>query len=193
MPIKLVAGLGNPGRDYALTRHNLGWVVLDALARKHRLSWRSEPSFPADLARWEGPAGPLWLLKPLTFMNESGVAVGAAARFYKLAAAEVAAVYDDVGLDFDRVKVSVTGSDGGHNGVASLLQHLGDGFARYRLGVGPRQPPEIDLKDFVLSKFSTEQHTIIETKLDSYVHGLELLLERGPDQAMNELNRRETS
>jgi len=103
---------------------------------------------------------------------------GAAARFYKLAAAEVAAVYDDVGWTLTGSK-SRSRQRRGHNGVASLLQHLGDGFARYRLGVGPRQPPEIDLKDFVLSKFSTEQHTIIETKLDSYVHGLELLLERG--------------
>jgi PTH1 family peptidyl-tRNA hydrolase len=193
MSIKLVAGLGNPGRDYALTRHNLGWVVLDALARKHRLTWRPEPSFPADAARWDSPAGLRWLIKPLTFMNESGVAVGAAARFFKLPVESVAAVYDDVGIEFGRVKVSVTGGDGGHNGVASLLQHLGDGFARYRLGVGPRTPPEIDLKDFVLSKFSPEQHTIIETKLTLYLQGLERLLDCGPAQAMNEMNRKEPS
>jgi PTH1 family peptidyl-tRNA hydrolase len=193
MSIKLVAGLGNPGRGYGLTRHNLGWVVLDALARKHRLSWRADGSFQAEVARWDGPAGIRWLAKPLTFMNESGVAVGAVARFLKLSVGEIAAVYDDVGIELGRVKVSVTGSEGGHNGVASLLAHLGDGFARYRLGIGPRLPPEMDLKDFVLSKFSSEQLIIIEAKLETYVRGLELLLDRGADQAMNQLNRKDLS
>jgi PTH1 family peptidyl-tRNA hydrolase len=193
MSIKLVAGLGNPGRGYGLTRHNLGWVVLDGLARKHRLNWRADGSFQAEVARWDGPGGTRWLAKPLTFMNESGVAVGAMARFMKLSVGEIAAVYDDVGLDLGRLKVSVTGSDGGHNGVASLLEHLGDGFARYRLGVGPRQPPEMDLKDFVLSKFSPEQLIIIEEKLEPYIRGLELLLDRGADQAMNQLNRKDPS
>jgi PTH1 family peptidyl-tRNA hydrolase len=193
MVIKLVAGLGNPGRDYALTRHNLGWFVVDALARKHRLNWRAEDRFQAELARWDGPFGTRWLVKPQTFMNESGVGVGAVAGFFKLAVDAIAAVYDDVGLELGRVKVSVSGGDGGHNGVASLLQQLGGGFARYRLGIGPKLPPEIDLKDFVLSKFSSEQLTIIENKLESYVSGLELLLDRGADQAMNELNRKDPS
>jgi PTH1 family peptidyl-tRNA hydrolase len=193
MAIKLVAGLGNPGLDYAPTRHNLGWVVIDALARKHRLTWRIEAHFQAELARWDSPSGARWLVKPLTFMNESGVAVGSVARFLKLPVDSIAAAYDDVGLEFGRVKISVAGGDGGHNGVASLLQQLGEGFARYRLGIGPRLPLEIDLKDFVLSKFSSEQLTIIENKLESYVCGLELLLDRGADRAMNELNRKDPS
>src|ERR1700722_4640148 len=188
MAIKLVAGLGNPGLDYAPTRHNLGWVVIDALARKHRLTWQVEAHFQAELARWDSPSGARWLVKPLTFMNESGVAVGSVARFLKLPVDSIAAVYDDIGLEFGRVKISVAGGDGGHNGVASLLQQLGEGFARYRLGIGPRLPLEIDLKDFVLSKFSSEQLTIIENKLESYVCGLELLLDRGADRAMNEQN-----
>ena len=103
----------------------------------------------------------------------------------------IAAVYDDCAIDCGRLKVSVTGSAGGHNGVASLLEHLGDGFVRYRLGIGPKQPPEMDLKDFVLSKFTPEQLVIIDQKLDHYVQGLELLLDRGADQAMNQLNRKD--
>jgi PTH1 family peptidyl-tRNA hydrolase len=194
MSISLVVGLGNPGRRYARTRHNLGWVVLDALARKHGLAWQQAPAFEAELARWEvAPGRTRWLAKPLTFMNESGRAAGALARYYQLPAAAVAAVYDEVALEVGRRKVSVSGSAGGHHGVASLLAHLGDGFARYRLGIGPRQPPEMDLKDFVLTQFSPEQLTIIEENLETTVQGLELLLDRGPDQAMNELNRKDPS
>jgi PTH1 family peptidyl-tRNA hydrolase len=192
MSIALVAGLGNPGREYAPTRHNLGWIVLEALARKHGLVWRSEPSFDAEVARWDlAPGRTCWLAKPLTFMNESGRAVGALARFYRMPPSAVAVVYDDCGIDCGRLKITVTGSAGGHNGVASLLEHLGDGFVRYRLGIGPKQPPEMDLKDYVLSKFSPEQLVIIDQKLDHYVQGLELLLARGADQAMNQLNRKD--
>jgi PTH1 family peptidyl-tRNA hydrolase len=189
----LVAGLGNPGRGYAKNRHNLGWIVVDALARKRGLAWRPHPAFEMDLARWDAPGGTRWLAKPLTFMNESGRAIGALARFHKLPAEAVVAVHDDLNLDFGRWKVSAGGSAGGHNGVASLIEHLGEGFARYRLGIGPRQPAEMDLKDYVLSNFSPEQLTIIDQKLDLYVQGLEVLLDGGVDQAMNQLNRKDPS
>ncbi len=192
MSISLVAGLGNPGREYELTRHNLGWVVLDALATKHRLAWKHTAKFEAEIACWDyAPGRTRWLVKPLTFMNESGRAIGAVARFYKIAPADIAAVYDDLTIDLGLVKVTVTGSAGGHNGVASLLEHVGDGFARYRLGIGPKQPPQMDMADFVLGKFTSEQQTLVTQKLDSYVSGLELLLARGIEPAMNHLNRRD--
>lgn len=192
MSISLVAGLGNPGRAYADTRHNLGWVVLDALARKHRLAWKDSAQFDAAIARWDhAPGHTRWLLKPLTFMNESGRAVAAVARFYKFAPTAIAAVYDDLTIDLGLVKVTVTGSAGGHNGVASLLEHLGDGFARFRLGIGPKQPPQMDMADFVLGKFTSEQQLLVTQKLDHYVAGLELLLSRGIEPAMNQLNRRD--
>lgn len=192
MSIKLVAGLGNPGRGYARSRHNVGWLLVDALAQKHGLIWRTEAAFEADVARWDrAPGGALWLIKPLSFMNDSGMPVGAFARFHRLPPGEIAAVYDDLTIELGRIKVSVSGSAGGHNGVASLLDHIGDGFVRFRLGVGPKEPPEMDLKDFVLSKFTFEQRAIIDQKLDSYVQGLELLLDRGADQAMNQLNRKD--
>ena len=190
----MVAALGNPGRAYARSRHNLGWMVAEALARKHRLSWRAEPAFEAEVARWDlGPGSTRWLVKPQTFMNESGRAIGAFARYRKLPVESIVAVYDDLTLDVGRLKVTVTGSSGGHNGVASLLEHVGQGFARYRMGIGPKVPPEMDLKDFVLTEFSPEQVVIIESKLDHLVQGLELLLDRGADQAMNQLNRKEPS
>jgi len=192
MSISLVAGLGNPGRSYETTRHNLGWVVLDALAKKHGLTWRASTRFEAEVARWDfAPGRTRWLAKPLTFMNDSGRSVAALARFHKLAPAAVAAVYDDLTIDLGLVKVTVTGSAGGHNGVASLLEHLGDGFARYRVGIGPKEPAQMELTDFVLGKFSPDQQIILNQKLATHVEGLDLLLTRGVEVAMNQLNRRD--
>ena len=192
MSITLVAGLGNPGREYAATRHNLGWIVIDAFALKRGLTWKTQPSFEADVARWDRPGhAPCYFAKPLTFMNDSGRSLGALARYYKLPVTSIVALYDDLNIDLGRVKVSVTGSAGGHNGVASLLEHFGDGFVRYRLGIGPKDPPQMDIKDFVLGKFSSPQHALVTQQLDHYLAGLGLLLSRGADAAMNQLNRRD--
>ncbi|ACB75568.1 aminoacyl-tRNA hydrolase [Opitutus terrae] len=193
MSISLVAGLGNPGREYASTRHNLGWIVLDALAAKLGLAWKPQPQFQAAVTRWNRPGhGACWLVKPLTFMNDSGVAVGALARFHKLPIESVLVLYDDLNIDLGLVKVSVTGSAGGHNGLASVIEHFGDGFVRYRLGIGPKEPPQMDLKDFVLGKFTPDQQSLVTQNLPSYLSGLDLLLSRGVDAAMNQLNRRES-
>jgi len=192
MSISLVAGLGNPGRDYEHTRHNFGWVVLDALAAKHGVAWKRAPQFEAAVARWDfAPGRTRWLLKPLTFMNDSGRALGAFVRFHKIELPAIAVVYDDLTIDLGLVKVTVSGSAGGHNGVASLLEHLGDGFVRYRLGIGPKLPPQMELTDFVLGKFTSEQSALLTQKLDHILQGLELLLSRGVEPAMNQLNRRD--
>ena len=192
MSISLVAGLGNPGRDYASTRHNLGWVVIEAFAKKLGLVWKKQPQFQAEVARWDrvGQAT-CYLAKPLTFMNDSGSAVAAIARFYKVPPASIAAIYDDLNIDLGLIKVSVSGSAGGHNGVASLLEHLGDGFVRYRLGIGPKDPSQMDIKDFVLGKFTSDQQILITQQLAQYLSGLDLLLSRGAEAAMNQLNRRD--
>jgi len=192
MFLSLVAGLGNPGRDYEQTRHNLGWVVLDAFAAKHGLAWKPAPQFEAQVARWDVGAGRTrWLVKPLTYMNESGRSIAALARFYKIEPGAVVAVYDDLTIDLGLIKVTTTGSAGGHNGVASLLTHLGSGFVRYRLGIGPKQPAQMELSDFVLGKFTSEQQSLVTQKLVPFVQGLDLLLSRGIEPAMNQLNRRD--
>lgn len=191
MFLSLVAGLGNPGREYDQTRHNLGWTVLDALAQKHRLVWKAAPQFEAELAKWKTGDGRLrWLVKPTTYMNGSGRSVTALARYHRIGADEIVAVYDDLTIDCGLVKVTANGSAGGHNGVSSLIEHLGEGFVRYRLGIGPR-PPEVELSDYVLGKFTPQQQTIVLQKLEFYVQGLELLLSRGLEPAMNQLNRRD--
>lgn len=193
MSISLVAGLGNPGLEYEGTRHNVGAVVVEALALQLGLPWQKERSFKAQIARWNVTSDQTILLaKPLTYMNESGLSVQAITGYYKIPAVAVVAVYDDLTIDLPRLKVSISGSAGGHNGVASLINSLGTGFTRYRIGIGPKSPPQMDLKDFVLGKFTSEQQSIITQSLDHYTAGLRLLLNEGADRAMNQLNRRDT-
>jgi PTH1 family peptidyl-tRNA hydrolase len=192
MSVTLIAGLGNPERKYAATRHNLGFTVVDALAAAEGLKWDMEYRFDAEIARWDvTPRVSRLLVKPLTFMNDSGRALRALLDFHRVPVDSLIVAYDDLTIDLGRVKVSVTGSAGGHNGVASLLEHLGSGFIRYRLGIGAARPPEMDIKDFVLEKFSTEHTKLIDQKLTTFVDGLRLLLNRGPAEAMNILNRRD--
>ncbi|CAM2966638.1 aminoacyl-tRNA hydrolase [Rariglobus hedericola] len=193
MSISLVAGLGNPGRDYDQTRHNVGFVVVEALARQLGLAWQKQRSFEAEVARWDPePGRTVYFAKPLTFMNESGRALQAMTGFYKIPGTAVTAVYDDLTINLGLVKVSVSGSAGGHNGVASLLERLGNGFIRYRIGIGPKDPPQMDLKDFVLGKFTPSQQLLLENNLERYVTGLRLVLDHGADKAMNQLNRRDS-
>jgi len=192
MSVTLIAGLGNPGREYAGTRHNLGFTLVEALAAAEGLKWKSDSRFEAETARWDVRPGVTRLLvKPQTFMNDSGRALRALLDFHRVPVDSLIVAYDDLTIDLGRVKVSVTGSAGGHNGVASLLEHLGSGFIRYRLGIGAPRPADMDLKDFVLGKFSTEQTTLIDQKLTTFVDGLRLLMNRGYADAMNILNRRD--
>ncbi|HET7537986.1 MAG TPA: aminoacyl-tRNA hydrolase [Candidatus Didemnitutus sp.] len=191
MSVSLIAGLGNPGQKYAGSRHNLGFVVVDALAVAEGLSWKHEARFEADVARWNvRPGVTRWLVKPQTFMNNSGRALRALLDFHKLPPTELAVAYDDFNIDLGLVKVSERGSAGGHNGVASLLEHLEGGFVRYRLGIGVPRPAEMDIADFVLGKFSPAEQLIIDQNLKSFVDGPRLLIDSGSARAMNSLNRR---
>ena len=192
MSVTLIAGLGNPGREYAGTRHNLGFTLVEALAAAEGLKWKSESRFESATARWDVRPGVTRLLvKPQTFMNDSGRALRALLDFHKVPVDALIVAYDDLTIDTGRVKVSVSGSAGGHNGIASLLEHLGNGFVRYRLGINEPRPAGMDLKDFVLGKFSPEQTKLIDQKLITFVDGLRLLLNRGTAEAMNTLNRRD--
>ena len=152
----LVAGLGNPGREYERTRHNLGWLVLDELARRHGGSWRSK--FSGSFAEVRLGDLRLGLLKPETYMNESGRAVGEAARFYKVEPEGLLVVHDDVDLEPGRLQARAGGGLAGHNGLRSLAQHLGSQeFVRLRIGVGrPGRGDPRSVSDWVLSSFAPE-------------------------------------
>jgi PTH1 family peptidyl-tRNA hydrolase len=192
MSITLIAGLGNPGREYSGTRHNLGFVGVEALAAAEGLAWKREHRFEADVARWNLRAGATRLLvKPQTFMNESGRSLRKLLDFFQVPVAALVVVYDDLTIDLGRLKVSVRGGAGGHNGIESLLEHLGTGFVRFRLGIGAQRPAAMDLKDFVLGKFTIEEQAIIDQRLVHFVSGLRLLIDSGYSRAMNTLNRRD--
>ena len=152
----LVAGLGNPGREYERTRHNAGWLVLDELARRHGGSWRSK--FSGSLAEVRLGDLRLALLKPETYMNDSGLSVGAAVRFFKVEPEQVLVVHDDVDLDAGRLQARAGGGLAGHNGLRSLAQHLGSqDFLRLRIGVGrPGRGDPRPVADWVLSPFAPE-------------------------------------
>jgi PTH1 family peptidyl-tRNA hydrolase len=152
----LVAGLGNPGREYERTRHNAGWLVLDELARRHGGSWRSK--FSGSLSELRVGDARVALLKPETYMNESGRSLGAAARFFKVAPERVLVVHDDVDLETGRVQAREGGGLAGHNGLRSLAQHLGSqDFLRLRIGVGrPSRGDGRSVADWVLSPFAPE-------------------------------------
>jgi len=152
----LVAGLGNPGRAYERTRHNAGWLVLDELARRHGGSWRSK--FSGSLAEVRVGDARLALLKPETYMNESGRSLGAAARFFKVEPQQVLVVHDDVDLETGRLQARAGGGLAGHNGLRSLAQHVGSqDFLRLRIGVGrPGRGDRRSIADWVLSPFAPE-------------------------------------
>jgi len=152
----LVVGLGNPGREYEHTRHNAGWLVLDDLARRHDGSWRSK--FSGSLAEVRLDGLRLGLLKPETYMNESGRSVRAAARFFKVEPGALLVVHDDVDLEAGRLQARLGGGLAGHNGLRSLAQHLGSqDFLRLRVGVGrPGRGDRRSVSDWVLSGFAPE-------------------------------------
>src|SRR5947208_17122152 len=131
--MKLVAGLGNPGRKYDGTRHNVGFDVLELLAERHKLEWESAPT-DALLARWR--AASVLLAKPLTFMNLSGQAIGELLRYFKIDVADLLVIVDEVQLPLAKLRARMRGSAGGHNGLKSVIAHVGEEFARLRIGVG---------------------------------------------------------
>ncbi|MEO7933460.1 MAG: aminoacyl-tRNA hydrolase [Chthoniobacterales bacterium] len=184
-PIRLIIGLGNPGRQYAGTRHNVGFEVLDRLLAGKNLRWQANRQFQAEVATESG----LIFLKPLTYMNLSGQSAGQVARFYKLEPAQCLAVVDDIALEVGRLRLRQSGSAGGHNGLKSLIAHFQtDAFPRLRIGVGAKSD-ERDLADHVLSPFSTSDREKIEPVLDRAAEAVETACSSGLETAMNLYNQ----
>ena len=182
----LVAGLGNPGREYERTRHNAGWLVLDELARRHDGSWRSK--FSGSLAEVRLADKRLALLKPETYMNESGRSVGAAARFFKVRPEQVLVVHDDVDLETGRLQARAGGGLAGHNGLRSLAQHLGSqDFLRLRIGVGrPGRGDPRSVSDWVLSPFAAEED--VEALVSRSADAVEMIAADGLEAAQQRFN-----
>jgi peptidyl-tRNA hydrolase, PTH1 family len=185
----LVVGLGNPGREYARNRHNIGHLVVDELARRHGGSWKSKFSGQISEIRLDGHK--VALLKPETFMNESGRSVGGATRFYKLDPGEVLVVHDEGDFDLGRLELKVGGGLSGHNGLRSIAQHLKtQDFLRLRIGVGrPERGDPRPLADYVLSNF--DPHDDAEGLIARAATAVEQLDADGLERAQRAVNRRQ--
>jgi peptidyl-tRNA hydrolase, PTH1 family len=184
--MRAVAGLGNPGSQYAGTRHNVGFDVVDELARRGSLSFESAPA-DALIAKWRRPDDTTLLIKPLTFMNLSGQAIGELARYFKIDAGDVLVVVDEAQLPLGKLRARQKGSAGGHNGLKSVIAHLGDGFPRLRLGVG-RGDQRRDLADHVLSRFDRQEAADVERMITRAADAAEMFITSGIEAVMNAFN-----
>ncbi len=184
----LIVGLGNPGEQYENTRHNVGFLVADELGERG--------SFPIQRLKFKaltntaviGGQGAL-VMKPTTYMNLSGEAVGEAARFYKIPPGRVLVISDDVDLPLGKLRIRTGGSAGGHNGLKSVIQHLGaDQFPRLKVGVGGKPHPDYDMADWVLGKLHGEDKRVMDEAVKRAADAVECFLKDGPQKAMNRFN-----
>lgn len=184
----LVVGLGNPGRQYEITRHNAGFICLDLISEKY--------GFKIDRLKFKSLMGEgrikghrCLFLKPQTFMNLSGEAVRDAAEFYKIKAENIIVIFDDISLEPGKLRVRRKGSDGGHNGMKNIIYHLkSDLIPRIKIGVGAKPDPEYDLADWVLSRFTKDEAVKIKDAAEKAAQALELMVDGDIDGAMSKVN-----
>ena len=187
--MKLIVGLGNPGEQYARTRHNVGFLVVEALARSYGTPF-STRKFGAEIADVATGAERIWIMKPQTYMNGSGEAVGPALRFWKLGVEDLVVVHDDIELEPLRVQVKIGGGHGGNKGVKSVNAHVGSpDYVRVRVGVG-RPPPSMDPADYVLGRFPKDVEEELEACISLAAEAARAAVEQGAVRAMNLFNRR---
>lgn len=186
----IIAGLGNPGREYEGTRHNVGFQVIDAIAWKYNIEVDTKKR-RAFIGKGVMGGHKVILAKPQTYMNLSGESIKSLVDFYKInPERELLVIYDDISLEVGQLRIRGRGSAGGHNGVKSIISHLGgEIFPRMKIGVG-NKPPRIDLADYVLGRFTRGESEIMEDGLREAVQAIQLYLEEGQQAAMNEFNRK---
>ncbi|MBQ8824058.1 MAG: aminoacyl-tRNA hydrolase [Ruminococcus sp.] len=184
----IIAGLGNPGLEYAETRHNTGFMALDKIVKQNNISVKTM-KFRSDCGDGMIGGTRCFLMKPATYMNNSGEAIAAAAEFYKIPSERIIVLYDDISLPPGKLRIRRKGSAGGHNGIKSIIQLLGtDEFPRIKIGVGAKPNPKYDLADWVLGKFTEDQKNALEPALENSVKAVELLVQGKIEQAMNEFS-----
>lgn len=185
----IVVGLGNPGAKYEKTRHNAGFIAIDHIAAKLGVKI-DRVKFHALVCECELGGKRVLLMKPETFMNNSGVAIGEAATFYKIPPENVLVLHDEISFDAGLFRIRRKGSAGGHNGLKSIIEHLAsDGFPRIKIGVGQKPSPDYDLVDWVLGKFPKEAEAAIASRLDDIHSASELIVRGEIDLAMNRYSK----
>ncbi len=187
--VYLIAGLGNPGRKYAGTRHNIGFMLVAQLAARWRAGWAVESRFSSRLARLERDGKRIILCQPQTFMNASGQAVAALRGFYRLPLAQLLVAVDDADLPLGTIRLRAEGSSGGHHGLESVEQQLGTReYARLRLGIGRREDDGRQISNYVLGRFDGAERPVVDEVLSRAGQQVECWLDAGMSQAMNEFN-----
>jgi len=187
VPLKLIVGLGNPGDEYARTRHNAGFWFVEELARRHGGTFRSEPRHQGELARVRIAGSDIWLLKPMTYMNRSGGPTRSVAGFYKVPVEEILVAHDELDFAAGVVKLKQGGGAAGNNGVADVIAQMGSDFWRLRIGVG--KPPGTGV-EHVLSRPSAADERAIRECIDLAIDAVPVILEQGGQRAMNRLHTR---
>lgn len=184
----IIAGLGNPGAKYEMTRHNAGFLAMDLLAINEGFDIKrlKHHALTADV---NINSKRCLVMKPQTMMNNSGEAIGEAAKFYKVPAENIIVVFDDISLDVGKTRIRRKGSAGGHNGIKSIIAHIGsENFPRVKVGVGKKPNPEYDLAAWVLGKFPKEQEADLKQALENAVSAVKLIVDGKTDEAMNLYN-----
>ena len=187
--LKLIAGLGNPGPEYARTRHNAGFWLVDELARRHGGNFRFEGKHQAELARVRIGGDEVWLVKPMTFMNRSGGPVSSVLGFYKVAPAQMLVAHDEIDLPSGTVRLKEAGGHGGHNGLRDIIAAQGDAFWRLRIGVG-HPGVKHQVVDFVLTHAGKDEQRTIDDTIVAGADAVEEMLRNGAQIAMNKLHAR---
>jgi peptidyl-tRNA hydrolase, PTH1 family len=193
---KLVVGLGNPGKEYAGTRHNIGFAALDRLAEKLDCSFRRKWRFSAEVAEAvAGDAGKVVLVKPRTYMNRSGSAVNALLGWLKVGPPQLLVVVDDADLPLGQIRLRASGGSGGHNGLRSIIEALGgnEEFARLRVGIGRNASVGADITGHVLGRFAPQERESAEQAVATAVEAMECCLREGLTEAMNRFNRKKSA
>src|SRR5580700_8075152 len=191
-PLKLIVGLGNPGPEYARTRHNAGFQLIEELARRHGATFRNEPRQHGELARARIAASELWLLKPMTYMNHSGDAVHSVASFYKVPPEQILVAYDELDFPAGMVRLKHGGGAAGHNGMRDVIAQLGDAFWRVRIGIG-HPGDRSQVLDYVLGRPGAADARLIHEALAAAADVIPVLLTEGAQIAMNRLHSRESA
>ena len=187
--MKAIVGLGNPGPRYQGTRHNIGFAVVDELANRFRLLEFDEWNGRALIVKWRPPGGDsVLLVKPLTFMNESGQAIGELTRYFRIEIADLLVIVDEVQLPLGKLRARATGSAGGHNGLKSVIAHLGQEFSRLRIGVGRGDDARRDLADHVLARFDADEAAEVERMTARAADAAEMFIASGIAAVMNAFN-----
>lgn len=185
--MKLIVGLGNIGTKYTFTRHNVGFMLADSIALNNNLSFRENSRLKCLMTNLRNSSEDYLIIKPTTFMNLSGESVRAVMDYYKIPKEDVLIIYDDLSLNLGKIRFRANGSDGGHNGIKSVIQHVGsNNIARLKIGIGPQ--PNLPSEVFVLQNFSKDELEVLKNTISEAKNGIDCFFKEGISVAQNKFN-----